>query len=315
MKKIISTLLIILIFSCAGESNSEVKKEIKFVGFYDRLGAVEFVNDIPVDTILNPNFRQTKYFSDDGTQHMWMNNAKGPDGAPWISGTGIYGEAHIKNDTITEIIKYNFGGRAPIWLAPIDTLKKYWHSVDEKTKTMVWKSPIVYKDENSFSQLGGVEGNRRLSEYYVKVVGAKKTELDGVWIRKGTINYVNNIPVDTIPNDDEKNFQVKIYDKGKVMFLAKDLTIDDSSLQGFYGGGMYGNFTYENGVLSEIIDYGTFGNEQFHKNWPNKNEKGESVISFDVDLKENTYSQAWPTAKVYQDLGFGATAEYYERLK
>ena len=27
-----------------------------------RLGAVEFVNDIPVDTILNPNFRQTKYF-------------------------------------------------------------------------------------------------------------------------------------------------------------------------------------------------------------------------------------------------------------
>ena len=32
------------------------------------------------------------------------------------------------------------------------------------------------------------------------------------------------------------------------MFLAKDLTIDDSSLQGFYGGGMYGNFTYENGV-------------------------------------------------------------------
>ena len=315
MKKIISTLLIILIFSCAGENTSTAKKETKFVGFYDRLGAVEFVNDIPVDTILNPNFRQTKYFSNDGTLHMWMNNAKGPDGAPWISGTGIYGEAHIKNDTITEIIKHNFGGRAPIWLAPIDTLKKYWHSVDEKTKTMVWKSPIVYKDENSFSQLGGVEGNRRLSEYYVKVEGGKKTELDGVWIRKGTINYVNNIPVDTIPNDDKKNFQVKIYDKGKVMFLAKDLTIDDSTLQGFYGGGMYGNFTYENGVLSEIIDYGTFGNEQFHKNWPTKNENGESVISFDVDLKENTYSQAWPTAKVYQDLGFGATAEYYERLK
>ena len=46
------------------------QKKTKFVGFYDRLGAVEFVNDIPVDTILHPNFRQTKYFSDDGTQHM-----------------------------------------------------------------------------------------------------------------------------------------------------------------------------------------------------------------------------------------------------
>ena len=315
MKKIISTLLIILIFSCAGENISTAKKETKFVGFYDRLGTVEFVNDIPVDTILNPNFRQTKFFTDDGSQHMWTNNAKGPDGAPWTSGTGIYGEAHIKNDTITEIIKHNFGGRAPIWLAPIDTLKKYWHSVDEETKTMVWKSKIVYKDEGSFSQLGGSQGNRRLSEYYVKVDGREKTELDGVWLRKGTINYVNNIPVDTIPIDSEKFFQVKIYDKGKVMFLSRDLTVDDSTLQGFYGGGMYGDFTYVDGVLSEIIDYGTFGFEQFHKNWPTKNEKGESVLSFEVDLKENTYSQAWPTAKVYQDLGFGATAEYYERLK
>ena len=315
MKKIISTLLIILIFSCAGENNSETTKTTKLVGFYDYKGAVEFVNGIPVDTILNPDRRQTKFFTEDGLHHMWTNNSKGPDGAPWTSGEGIYGEAHIKNDTITEIIKHNFGGRAPMWLAPIDTLKKYWHSVDEKAKTMVWKSPIVYKNENSFAQLGGSQGNRRLSEYYEKVTGGKKTELDGVWIRKGTINYVNNIPVDTIPIDSEKFFQVKIYDKGKVMFLSRDLAIDDSSLQGFYGGGIYGNFTYENGVLSEIIDYGTFGFEQFHKNWPNKNEKGESVISFDVDLKKNTYSQAWPTAKVYQDMGFGATAEYFERLK
>ena len=47
-----------------------------------------------------------------------------------------------------------------------------------------------------------------------------------------------------------------------------------------------------------------------------KDENGKPFISFDVDLDENTYSQkAWPTAKVYQDLGFGATAEYYERLK
>ena len=35
MKKIISTLLIILIFSCAGENNPEEKNETKFIGFYD----------------------------------------------------------------------------------------------------------------------------------------------------------------------------------------------------------------------------------------------------------------------------------------
>ena len=62
MKKIFSTLLIILIFSCAGENDSASKKETKFVGFYDLKGAVEFVNDIPVDTILNPDRRQTKFF-------------------------------------------------------------------------------------------------------------------------------------------------------------------------------------------------------------------------------------------------------------
>ena len=31
-----------------------------------------------------------------------------------------------------------------------------------------------------------------------KLTGGKKTELDGVWIRKGTINYVNNVAVDTV---------------------------------------------------------------------------------------------------------------------
>ncbi len=316
MKKIISTLLIILIFSCAGENTSVSKKESKLVGFYEYKGAVEFVNGIPVDTILNPNRRQTKFFSEDGLHHMWTNNSKGPDGAPWISGEAVYGDAIIANDTLTEVIKENFGGRAPIWLAPIDTLKKYWHTAEEETKTLIWKAQVVFENERSFAQLGGgSQGNRRLSEYYEKVSGGEKTKLDGIWIRKGTINFVNNIPVDTIPIDSEKFFQVKIYDKGKVMFVSKDLTIDDSSLQGFYGGCMYGNFSYENGVLTEIIDYGTFGFEQFHKNWPNKNEKGESLVSFEVDLKENTYSQAWPTAKVYQDLGFGATAEYYERLK
>ena len=30
------------------------------------------------------------------SQHMWTNNSKGPDGAPWISGTGVYGEATLK---------------------------------------------------------------------------------------------------------------------------------------------------------------------------------------------------------------------------
>ena len=99
------------------------------------------------------------------------------------------------------------------------------------------------------------------------------------------------------------------------MFFTKDYSIEDSDLQGFYGGGMYGNFTYKMVFLTEIMDYGTFGNEQFHKNWPDKNENGESFISFNVNLEKILTAKVGLTAKVYQDLGFGATAEYYERLK
>ena len=66
---------------------------------------------------------------------MWINNSKAPDGSPWISGEGVYGEAFIENNTITEIVKENFGGRAPIFLAPMDTLKKYWHEVDVDKRT------------------------------------------------------------------------------------------------------------------------------------------------------------------------------------
>ena len=102
-----------------------------------------------------------------------MNNSKGPDGSPWISGEGVYGEAFIKNDTITEIVKQNFGGRAPIFLAPIDTLKSIGILLT-KIQRLLWKSPIVYEDENSFSQLWWSQGNRRLSEYYEKVDRWKK---------------------------------------------------------------------------------------------------------------------------------------------
>ena len=316
MKKIFSTLLIILIFSCAGENDSAAKKETKFVGFYDLKGAVEFVNGIPVDTILNPDRRQTKFFSDDGSQHMWINNSKAPDGSPWISGEGVYGEAFIENNTITEIVKENFGGRAPIFLAPMDTLKKYWHEVNVDKRTLTWKAPVVYEDENSFSQLSpGSQDGRRLSEYYEKVEEGEKTDLDGVWLRKGTINYVNNVAVDTVFIESTDLLQVKFYHKGRLMFFTRDYSIEDTDLGSWYGIGMYGTFSYKDGRLTEQMDYGLYGNEQWFKNLPDKDESGKPFISFNVNLDENSYSQSWPQDEIYSELGFGATAEYYERIK
>tara|TARA_B100000941_G_C28452326_1_gene525781 strand:+ start:16 stop:966 length:951 start_codon:yes stop_codon:yes gene_type:complete len=316
MKKIISTLLIILIFSCAGENNSEVKKETKFVGFYDLKGAVEFVNGIAVDTILSPDRRQTKFFSEDGSQHMWINNQKAPEGSPWISGQGVYGEGIMGENTLTEIVKENFGGRAPIFSIPMDTLKKFWHDVDTINRTLTWKTPIVYKDENSFSQLSpGNQDGSRLSEYYEKVEEGEKTDLDGVWLRKGTINYVNNVAIDTVFIKPTDLLQIKFYHRGRLMFFTRDYSIEDTSLASWYGLGMYGTFSYENGRLTEQMDYGLYGNEQWFKNLPDKDENGESLISFNVNLDENSYSQTWPQDEVYSDLGFGATAEYYERLR
>ena len=50
-------------------------------------------------------------------------------------------------------------------------------------------------------------------------------------------------------------------------------------------------FHTKDGRLTEQMDYGLYGNEQWFKNLPDKDESGKPFISFNVNLDENSYSQ------------------------
>ncbi|MDG2396703.1 MAG: hypothetical protein P8M03_03525 [Flavobacteriaceae bacterium] len=316
-KSIFVFLLSLIIFSCGNPTSSEEKSnELNLEGFYERIGIVELVNFIPVDTILTTDgFRQTKFFSKQG--HMWMNNDKFTNNnsdsiPPWGYGGGIYGAFEIKNDSLYELVKYGFGHRASFNSIPVDTLIKYGWEVDYKNKLMKYKVPIIASNSNEFLQVfGNATNGTGLAEYYVKTPEGESSALDGIWKREGTIEHVNEVPVDTIFNSMDDFVQYKIYYKGKAMFFTRDFTADDPSKGNFYGGSFYGNFTYKDNVLTERIDYAMAGFEEFHKNLPDKDENG-TFISFDVDLKENSYSQKWGPN---QNEGYLNTSEYFVKIK
>lgn len=132
----------------------------------------------------------------------------------------------------------------------------------------------------------------------------KKGELEGVWERIGTINYVNYKPVDTF--DMEKNFyQVKIFTRNKMMFITNGVNIDsvtgEDKFEGFAGYAK--SYDFKNGILTEFVSGGT---DNFEK-WAIKQEKG---VSFDIDFSENFYSQRWKL----DSTGRG-NSELYKRIE
>ena len=91
------------------------------------------------------------------------------------------------------------------------------------------------------------------------------------------------------------------------MLFNRNFTMSDPEKPGFYGGASYGNFEYENGILTERIDYGMHNMENFFKHLPDKDRYGEPYISFEVNLTENSYSQRWPG-------GENQSSEYYIKV-
>jgi hypothetical protein len=115
----------------------------------------------------------------------------------------------------------------------------------------------------------------------------KKGELEGVWERIGTINYNNDMPVDTLAM--EKNFyQIKIFTKSQMMFITNGVNIDSVTGEDKFEGyaGYAKSYDFKNSILTEFVSGGT---DNFEK-WAKKQEKG---VSFDVDVSGNYYSQRW----------------------
>tara|TARA_A100001011_G_scaffold60901_1_gene60725 strand:+ start:1809 stop:2759 length:951 start_codon:yes stop_codon:yes gene_type:complete len=311
IKPIIISLIFTSLISCG---NPSAKKssigEKTLTGYYERAGTIQYVNNVAIDTISTvEGFRATKLFLDGF--HIWIDNSKPQNqNAPWGYSAGIFGKYKIENDTLHEIAEHGFGGRAG-WTDFVIDEPVSWFLKDTINNTITYKAKVNIS-EDKFSQFGNNNNNEEtnFSEYYLKIPEFEKSPIDGVWKRVGTIEYVNNVPVDTIPVVGEEFINYKFYHNGKFMFFFRNLTIQDNTKQGFYGQGVYGNFEYKNGILTERIDYGTRGMENFFKNLPNKDRYGEPYISFETNLSENSYSQRWPGNAG----GGNTTSEYYIKI-
>ena len=314
-KSIIISLLFTFTLSCDNTSNVKTSNEqnVKtLTGYYERVGTIQYINNVAVDTIsTNEGFRATKLFLDGF--HIWIDNFKPQNQkAPWTSGQGIFGKYKIENDSLHEIVECGFGGRAGLEINGFND-EWSWTSRDTINKTVTWKAKIDLS-EGEFIQFGSFVNQEtpdtKFAEYWLKIPQVSKSELDGVYKRVGTIEYVNNVPVDTIPLNNDDFINYKFYHNGKFMLFNRNLTITDTEKSGFYGMGGYGDFEYENGILTERIDYGMHNMENFFKNLPNKDSEGVPFISFEVNLTENSFSQRWPG-----DMELGnQTSEYYIKV-
>ena len=115
IKKIFLAVILIITFSCGGNLNSEPANsyEEDILGFWDRVGTIQLMNGIPVDTLAfkdseNPNNKQIKAFLSDRV--MWVNNFWKDSTAPWKGGSGGYGKFNIySRDSLTELMSHGSG--------------------------------------------------------------------------------------------------------------------------------------------------------------------------------------------------------------
>ena len=120
------------------------------------------------------------------------------------------------------------------------------------------------------------------------------TSLEGAWKLVSYFNYGDDGTVDTILSSNT-NKQIKMYSDTKVMWSRTRVS---DSIDWF----AYGDYTVKNGVLTEILDYGSKSMNEVIK------EKTEFV--FDVSIEENEFSQI-----EIDNLGNPIFAENYIRLE
>ena len=92
-----------------------------------------------------------------------------------------------------------------------------------------------------------VTGEKIKLSYKKEIGDSYKNDIEGFWLRTGTIQYVNGVPVDTIKfadTEDNKNYrQIKSYSKGgHVVWLNNWADTINNPWSGGMGG--YGTVSY-----------------------------------------------------------------------
>ena len=138
MKKILKLLIISIIISCGNNQNNTADNKVSYAteGFWERVGTIQIVNGVSVDTIywddleLETRPRQVKAYV--GDYFAWLSN----DGVneplnedhPWKTGAGAFGTYTFKpessdRDNMVESLTNNIG-RSHLWGEDWENLSK-----------------------------------------------------------------------------------------------------------------------------------------------------------------------------------------------
>lgn len=295
-----------MILSCGDKQKSTTSEGPNIEGFWNRIGTIQYVNGIPVDTAYikdqeNPNFKQIKVFKDGNM--IWINNQK-DSLLPWEGGMGGYGKYVVNSkDSITEDTSHGTG-----WWGTY--LKNYKDSLNATAWRLGLKINI---DENVYSQKNSPDSE--FAEYWERMANLEpKSKFDGAWKRVYEISYINGVAVDTtsVPND--ALLDVKIFSNGHYTYQV-DLTGMGESEENpaMYGGfGGYGTFVFdeEKNILTE---YGEWGSGMSGAvNEPKTNPDNHQITFYNDDL----YLQVSKTSVgVLRDAGATARGLVYKRIK
>ena len=119
------------------------------------------------------------------------------------------------------------------------------------------------------------------------------TTMEGAWKLVSYFNYRDDGTVDTILASNS-NKQIKMYSPTKVMWSRTRIS---DSIDWF----AYGDYTVKNGVLTEILDYGSKSMNEVIKD--------QTEFTFNIDITENEFSQI-----ELDSLGRQIYAENYIRI-
>lgn len=135
----------------------------------------------------------------------------------------------------------------------------------------------------------------------------KKGDLEGSWIRTGTINYIGGEPVDTLAF---KGTFFEVYTKGSYSLLMNEIKIDSVSLEDIdKGSSEAGMYILEGNKLKKKVYYGTgwIGELIDKRRDPTK---GFVEVEFEVDYGNNHLSKL-----IRLDSIGNGFAEYYTRVE
>ena len=251
--KIFLIVISILIFSCGENQKSKSDQGPSIQGFWNRLGTVKYVNNIPVDTTYIKDsdfswFKQVKVFKDGNM--IWLNNSRDTL-TPWKGGSGGYAKFVVHSpDSITEKTTNGTGG----WGSAI---KNYKDSLNVSSWTFGLQTDI---SENYYSQKWGGETVSEYAEFWGRMDKLQeKTKFDGAWKRVYQINFVNGIAVDTTSVPSDAVLDVKIFSDGYYSYQVDQTGLIDPDKPGYGGYGGHGTFEYdeEKKILTEYQEWGS----------------------------------------------------------